>query len=583
MNDGLTRSTIAVLIMAGALLAASSLWAQTADALVAEMEGTDERSTGPLAPPDPAAREVALGALGGGGLLLIPESSNDRVMAFDATSGNLIDPDFIPADPGNLSTPIQAMLSPDGTQVYVSDQVDDVVQAYDLDTGAFVGTFAPAGGANTAILDNIRGIAYRPNGNLLVSVGSGANADAIAEFDGGGNYVGNFVANGAGGLDSPFDVFAVVSPGGVLAAGDFLVPGISSDAVHRYDSTGAAQADFASLNSFGEQVAQAANGNVLVGNFSGTQEGVVEFLPDGTVFGIYDPPSLGGYRGAYELPTGNILTTNGSGVHEIDRAGNLVETKIAGVSARFITLAGGGAGSDVPRTTFAVNKDFDDDNPASVEVTLSCNTGLPLQQSATIEEGVGVVFVVVDFNSGDMNCEVSEGSHLGYATTYDDGTAINTTGCAYTGVNWGDANTCVITNSLQVVDVTVTKWWMDENPQFNAVNYAEAAYDCVNEQFGIQAFGTLEFLGDGDTQDFSVFPHWNGTTTCNVNEIVVENGIEFDDSECQGLSVTPGSGASCNIYNTRLYEGIPTLNHYSLALMAMLMLGVGFVAFRRYG
>ncbi len=34
--------------------------------------------------------------------------------------------------------------------------------------------------------------------------------------------------------------------------------------------------------------------------------------------------------------------------------------------------------------------------------------------------------------------------------------------------------------------------------------------------------------------------------------------------------------------NTRIYEGIPTLSQYGLALMALLMLGVGLVGFRRF-
>jgi hypothetical protein len=254
-------------------------------------------------------------------------------MAFDPVTGNLIDADFIPSDPAHLQTPIHAILSDGNDSILVSDQLEDVVQEYDLD-GNYIGVFAPAGGVNTAILDNVRGISLRANGNLLVTVGSGANADAVAEFDTSGASLGNFVANGAGGLDSPFDV---------LMAFDALVPGITSDAVHRYDlSTGAYLGDLAPVDSFPEQLAIAAsNGNVLVGNFSGTQEGVMEFQPDGTLVGIYDPASLGGYRGVYELPNGNILTTNGDGVHEIDRSGNLVETKISGVSARFIELISG--------------------------------------------------------------------------------------------------------------------------------------------------------------------------------------------------------------------------------------------------
>lgn len=44
-----------------------------------------------------------------------------------------------------------------------------------------------------------------------------------------------------------------------------------------------------------------------------------------------------GNRGVYALGNGNILTTNGSGVHEIDGVtGALVRTVVAGVSGRFI-------------------------------------------------------------------------------------------------------------------------------------------------------------------------------------------------------------------------------------------------------
>ncbi|MCB1609088.1 MAG: DUF11 domain-containing protein [Xanthomonadales bacterium] len=341
-NFGKTALSAAILLASGSLLAQDR--AQQELAGLGDINPTSETN------PDPIARAAALEGLAAGGLLLIPESSNDRVMAFDPMTGDLIDADFIPADPDNLSTPIEAILSADGTQILVSDQIDDVVQGYDVGTGAFIATFAPAGGANTAILDNIRGIGLRPNGNLLVSVGGGTNSNAIAEFDTAGNSVGNFVANGAAGLVSPFDVFAVVAPGGVLADGDFLVPGITSDAIHRYDSTGAAQADFSPLNTFGEQIAQAANGNVLVANFSGTEEGIVEYLPDGTQVGIYDPASLGGYRGVYELPSGNLLVTNGSGVHEIDRSANVIRSIVTGVSARFISLVGGAAEADLALT-----------------------------------------------------------------------------------------------------------------------------------------------------------------------------------------------------------------------------------------
>ena len=221
-----------------------------------------------------------------------------------------------------------------------------------IDPAGF-GTFREGGGILTefsspVIRHNIiRDNLVTPGGAGLVSVGGGTNADAIAEFDTAGVSLGNFVGNGVGGVGSPFDVFLVEQPGGVLAAGDFLVPGINSDAVHRYDATGAAQANFVALDTFGEQVAQAANGNVLVANFSGTQEGIVEFTNAGALVGVYDPPALGGYRGVFELPNGNLLVTNGNGVHEMDRASTVIRTVVSGVSARFITLASLGGDADL--------------------------------------------------------------------------------------------------------------------------------------------------------------------------------------------------------------------------------------------
>ncbi len=54
------------------------------------------------------------------------------------------------------------------------------------------------------------------------------------------------------------------------------------------------------------------------------------------------------------------------------------------------------------------------------------------------------------------------------------------------------------------------------------------------------------------------------------------------------MSVMPAGyqGASgvdeCTFTNTAYFEGIPTLNQYGMAIMALLMLGVGFIGFRRF-
>lgn len=316
-----------ILITGLAAVLAGSAYAQSA--LDIERSGLEAASPAST-PSQPAVRGVQRGTLFDTGVLLVPESTNDRVMAFDPFDGTLIDADFIPADPDNLSTPIEAIFNSTQDAILVSDQIDDVVMAYDL-LGAPIGIFAPAGGVDTGILDNVRGIDIDPaNGNLLVSVGGGANDDAIAEFDTAGNPVGNRVANAAGGLDSPFDVY--------IEGGTIFVPGISSDALHEYDLAGSYVGDFAPIDTFPEQVAPRVGGGYFVANFSGAQEGIMEFDAAGMLLNVFDPPALGGYRGVYELGNGNLLITNGGGVHEIDRSGNLVETEIAGVSARFISL-----------------------------------------------------------------------------------------------------------------------------------------------------------------------------------------------------------------------------------------------------
>lgn len=299
-----------------------------AAALANEITGVERSAPVPLEAPDPAARVRAKRALMTTGLLLVPDSTNDRVMALDPITGNVIDPNFVPTN-NVVGTGINAILSASGNSILLSDQTGDVVHQFDLD-GNYLGVFAPAGGVNNAILDNIRGISLRPNGHLLVTVASGANTNTVAEFDTSGNYLGNFILAASGGLGSPWDPYGRGS--------DWLVSGSAgTTGILRYDLSGTFLNVLAPISTFPEQIGEAANTNVLVANFSPTSnEGVIEYTSTGTFVGRYDPTGLTGYRGVYELPGGTILTTTGTGVHEIDRSGTLVQSKITGVSGRFI-------------------------------------------------------------------------------------------------------------------------------------------------------------------------------------------------------------------------------------------------------
>ena len=258
-------------------------------------------------------------------MLLIPDWTSDGVMTFDATTGDLLNASFI-VDPTNLSSPKEANLAPWGN-ITVSDQIDDGVMEYDT-SGTFLIFFAPAGGVNNAILDNIRGHNFRQNGNLVVTVGGGANDDAVAEFDNTGTYLGNFIANAAGGLNSPFDI--------IFRSSDALVSASSSNAVHRYDLTGTYLDDFVPSISFPQQIFEMSNGNVAVAGFS-TPSGIYIYSPTGTLLNTLT--GVSGPRSAYQLPNGNFITTNGTGVYEVDgTSGTLIRTIISGVSAQYVSL-----------------------------------------------------------------------------------------------------------------------------------------------------------------------------------------------------------------------------------------------------
>jgi hypothetical protein len=69
---------------------------------------------------------------------------------------------------------------------------------------------------------------------------------------------------------------------------------------------------------------------------------------------------------------------------------------------------------------------------------------------------------------------------------------------------------------------------------------------------------------------------------CYAYESGTASSVEVDDSDCDEMEVFVGSGDGCTIINTVFFEGIPTLSQYGLAIMALLMLGVGFVGFRRF-
>ena len=263
-------------------------------------------------------------------VLLIPDNTLQTIAVFDAETGELIDARYIDYSVATTTSAVQALLSPRNT-IVVSHQAasaeESFVTEFNLD-GEYLGIFAPAGGADGDLIQNIRGIAFAEDGHLLVSSAAGGNANAIARFDHDGQYAGNFIDSGAGGLASPFDV--QMRPGQ-----DWLVSSINSNQILRYSRDGAFLDAFASISSFPQQIHITESNNVLVANFSGSQ-GIYEYQDNATLIGSYHNSNLGSYRGVFELPNGEFLVTNQNGVHRMNRLGQNLATEHAG-NMRFIT------------------------------------------------------------------------------------------------------------------------------------------------------------------------------------------------------------------------------------------------------
>ncbi len=256
--------------------------------------------------------------------LMVMESTNDALMTFNADDGSLINAAYFPGGDPNLSTPIEAILTPNAT-VIISDQITDQIVEYDT-TGTFIRILF---GNDVTVLDNCRGIGLTPgNTSVVGTIGGGTNDDAVPEFDlATGNYLGNFISPNAALMDSPFDI--------IFRTSDCLVSAINSDNIVRYDLSGTYIGDLVTGINFPEQICEASNGNILAAGFS-SPSGLYVYDSNGSQVNYFS--AVTGLRGVYQLGNGNYMVTNGSGVFVLDQnTGAVLSQPVSGVSGRFIT------------------------------------------------------------------------------------------------------------------------------------------------------------------------------------------------------------------------------------------------------
>lgn len=288
-----------------------------------------------------------------------------------------------------------------------------------------------------------------------------------------------------------------------------------------------------------------------------------------------------------------------------------------------------------PNSVIWVTKDFTDDNKSEVAVHLRCNAGTVLnpdfdQLSDPAANGTFdiVGFIVYNIPSIGANCTVFEDPvPSGYAPSYSADAASDALyddfgvfgdpddgGCYFDGVLGGEFY-CDVTNTGKPAEFTVYKEWLvfGDGGQ-EVLEEADVTIRCdreifesvpdddtdENEVFGVvippggqeNDWLMVGTLGDGEFMTAKVDTTM-GHAICSATESVEASGvestgncerlIELDDEGKERLRLLgPGDTAECDFINTVFFEGIPTLNQYGMALMMLLMLGLGGVAFRRF-
>lgn len=230
---------------------------------------------------------------------------------------------------------------------------------------------------------------------------------------------------------------------------------------------------------------------------------------------------------------------------------------------------------------FQVTKVFSDGRDDVVEVTLACNTGLPLAQSAGIAGGgTGVNFVVTELQGQEASCEVTEtAGPAGYTAVFNNGT-----GCRWDAVAGGQY-LCGINNLAEPATFEVTKEWIFAGRETEGVPLEAAVSIYCNNEISAGFFNGTEYQydeilsGDLDSLEVSI-DTLARAAECRAQEGVTQSGVERE-SDCDARVIPAGETSSCRITNTVLFEGIPTLSAVGLSMLAFLVLGIGIFGLRR--
>jgi hypothetical protein len=234
----------------------------------------------------------------------------------------------------------------------------------------------------------------------------------------------------------------------------------------------------------------------------------------------------------------------------------LARTDVTITDAAPMTFAGCAAPASV-----TVNKDFSDNNAATVSVGLTCTSGIVTATPLNASELAPAVFTVTGANPVGTVCTATETVPVGYIA--------NQANCAAVALG----GSCTITNTLNILATTITvrKDFTDNNPAAVPV-----ALSCTS---GTVAATPLN-ASESTPAVFTVNGALPGAT-CTATE-TVPAGYAASQANCANVAL----GTSCTITNANAQLGtrtIPSQSPRGMLLLSGLLVLLGFVAIRRFG
>lgn len=274
------------------------------------------------------AAPVAMAA----GVLVVTDTTHKGLMTFNGYNGALINSSYLNMNAQGCGNPITALIvSP--AEFWVSDKANDQLLRYAVADNSFLGYITGSSSFSSPMgMEVVGGTAYVANASSSKQNVVMLNVAAAV-------VTGSFKA-GSDGLGTPYDVQLYNDPGSKTER--LLVDDASTHPVGQdldiFSLTGTFIRKFHDSTGSGDirqpQQMSVTSVNTVLAAGSTSAYGVYEYKSNGELLNYWSRTAA--VRGVYELGNGNILFTDGSGVHVLDRATGGVTDMYAGISANYI-------------------------------------------------------------------------------------------------------------------------------------------------------------------------------------------------------------------------------------------------------